>query len=109
MWRYLATRDDGEDPDAPLFLGKLQRRLNKGVLRQLIARLGEKAGITHAHPHRFRQTFAITYLRPGGDVFTLQALLGHSTLEMVKCYARIALLDLEQTPRKASPVDNWNL
>lgn len=42
LWRYLTTRDDGEGPDAPLFLGKPQRRLNKGVLRQLIARLGRR-------------------------------------------------------------------
>ncbi len=109
LWRYLASRADGEDPDAPLFLGKLHRRMNKGVLRQMIARLGEKAGVVHTHPHRFRHTFAITYLRAGGDVFTLQALLGHRTLEMVQHYARIALLDVEQMHRKASPVDNWHL
>jgi integrase/recombinase XerD len=67
--------------------------MNKGVLRQLVARLGEKAGVAHAHPHRFRQTFALTYLRSGGDVFTLQALLGHRMLEMVQHYARLAQMD----------------
>ena len=109
LWRYLASRADGADQDAPLFVGKLHRRMNKGVLRQLVARLGEKAGVAHAHPHRFRHTFALTYLRSGGDVFTLQSLLGHRTLEMVQHYARIAQIDIEQAHRRASPVDNWQL
>src|SRR5262245_55339554 len=30
LWRYLATRDDGEDANAPLFWGKLHRRMNRG-------------------------------------------------------------------------------
>lgn len=109
LWRYLATCQDGQDADAPLFLGKLHRRMNKNVLRQLIARLGQKAGVAHAHPHRFRHTFTLTYLRSGGDVFTLQALLGHSTLEMVQHYARLAQVDIEHAHRRASPVDNWHL
>ena len=109
VWRYLAEREDGDDPDAPLFLAMYDRPLNKDSLRFLIKRLGEKVGVANCHPHRFRHTFAITYLRSGGDVFTLQSLLGHSSLDMVKRYSRIAEVDLERAHRKASPADNWRL
>jgi integrase/recombinase XerD len=109
LWRYLTERQDLDDLEAPLFLGRLNRKLNKGVLRQLLVGLAEKAGVKKCHPHRFRHTFAITYLRSGGDVFTLQALLGHTTLEMVQHYARLAQIDIEQAHRKASPADNWRL
>jgi integrase/recombinase XerD len=109
VWRYLAERTDGDDLEAPLFLVKYDRPMNKGALRLLMVHLGNKAGIKKCHPHRFRHTMAITYLRSGGDVFTLQALLGHSTLDMVQHYARIAEIDVEQAHRRASPADNWRL
>lgn len=109
LWRYLAEREDGNDPEAPLFLVKYDRPMNKGALRLLMLHLGRKVGIEKCHPHRFRHTFAITYLRSGGDLFTLQSLLGHSTLDMVQHYARIAEIDVEQAHRRASPADNWRL
>jgi len=109
LWRYLAEREDGEDPHAPLFLGKFDHPLNKGALRHLVIDLGDKAQIKKCYPHRFRHTFAITYLRSGGDVFTLQSLLGHSALDMVQHYARIAEVDIQEAHRRASPADNWRL
>jgi len=109
VWRYLADREDGTSPEAPLFLGKSYRPMNKDGLRLVIAALGKKANISKCHPHKFRHTFAITYLRSGGDLFTLKSLLGHNTLEMVEHYARIAEVDIEQAHRQASPADNWRL
>jgi integrase/recombinase XerD len=109
LWRYLAEREDGEDLSAPLFLVRYDKPMTRNALRLLMARLGKKAGVKNCHPHRFRHTMAITYLRSGGDVFTLQALLGHSTLDMVQHYARIAEIDVEQAHKRASPADNWRL
>jgi integrase/recombinase XerD len=109
VWRYLASREDGEEIDAPLFVVSRNRRFNPDTLRHLIKSIARRADVKHAYPHKFRHTFAITYLRSGGDVFTLQALLGHGSLDMVRHYALIAQVDVEQAHRKASPADNWRL
>jgi len=109
IWRYLACREDYDDSQAPLFLGRGDRFLTPNGLRQLIKSLAEKAGVNDAYPHKFRHTFAITYLRSGGDIFTLQALLGHKSLDIVRHYARVAEVDVEHAHRKASPADNWRL
>ena len=109
LWRYLVDRDDASDPQAPLFLEANGRPLNKTALRLLVAGLGKKANRSKCHPHLFRHSFAITYLRNGGDLFTLQSLHGHGNLEMVRHYARIAEVDVAQAHRRASPADNWHL
>lgn len=109
VWRYLATRDDADDPDAPLFVGHFNRPMTKDGLRILLTRLGQKAGVPRCHPHRFRHTFALEFLRSGGDVFTLQKLMGHSTLDMVRHYLNLAQVDVRNAHRRASPVDNWRL
>lgn len=75
----------------------------------MFAAIGRRAGVPHFHPHRLRHTFAIQYLRNGGNAYTLQAMLGHSSLEMVKHYLRLAQTDVDTAHKRASPVDNWRL
>jgi len=109
LWRYLADRPDGNDPEMALFVSKSGKAFNRDSLRQVISSLGAKAGVAKCHPHRFRHTMAVNYLRFSGDVLTLQALGGWKTLEVMKIYARIAEIDIERVHRKSSPVDNLNL
>lgn len=109
VWRYLAGREDGEEPGAPLFVVFRSRPFTRSSLEHLIKRIGDRAGVKNAYPHKFRHTFAIMYLRSGGDVFTLQILLGHGSLDMVRYYAQIAQVDVEQAHNRASPADHWRL
>jgi len=106
--RYLQARKKVHG-EAWLFATEDGRQLTRMVIRKHLSRIGERAGVLPCYPHRFRHTFAIFYLRNGGDVFTLQRLLGHSSLDMVKRYLSIAQTDVEAAHRKAGPVDNWGL
>jgi len=108
LWRYLARRPNAL-PSDPVFVTALNRPLDRGQLLNLVEGIGQRAGVTDVHPHRFRHTFAIQYLRNGGDPYTLQRLLGHSSLDMVKEYLALAQVDLDNAHRRASPVDNWRL
>ena len=112
LWKYLQPRLETLRPDDEVFTmvkGVYENHMTRDRLLKLLKRIGDRASVADVHPHRFRHTFAINYLRNGGDLFTLQALLGHEDLTMVKRYARIAQNDCEDTHRKASPVDNWKL
>ena len=83
--------------------------MNRDALLKLLIRLGAKAGVRDCHPHRFRHTFAVNFLRNGGNAFELQMALGHTTLQMVQTYLALAQADLDAAHRKASPVENWRL
>lgn len=108
LWRYIATRPEARADD-PLFVTGQDNALDRKLLRKLLLRIGQRADVKDVHPHRFRHTFAINYLRNKGDIYTLQRILGHSTLEMVKRYLAIANVDVQNAHRQASPVANWRL
>ena len=112
LWKLLTPRlKDTQSEDEVFTVGSEDdlRPMTRDVLRRLLVRIGERAGVANVYPHRFRHTFATTYLRNQGDLFTLQDLLGRSDMAMVKRYARIAHTDCAKAHQRASPVDNWRL
>ena len=74
----------------------------------MLTRLGRRASISgiRCSPHTFRHTFAKQYLMQGGDVFSLQRILGHNSLEVVKVYVNLASSEITELHNRFSPVDN---
>lgn len=105
---YLSTRTKSV-PSQPLFTTNNGTPLDRCGLRNILSELGRQAGISKVHPHRFRHTFAIEFLRNGGNIYSLQKILGHSTLDMVKRYLAISQNDMDHDHAIASPVKCWNL
>ena len=100
---YLDSR--GEYPhDAALFASTDNRHPTRASLLHLLYRVAKRANVPHVHPHRFRHTFAINFLRNGGNIYALQKMLGHSTLDMVKQYLQISEQDCLRAHQIASPV-----
>jgi len=109
IWKYFALLPADRRLDDPAFVTVYGRPFDRKQLRKLVVSIGNRAGVKNAHPHRFRHTCAIQYLRNGGDPYTLQRLLGHSTLDQVRTYLQLAQVDLDTAHRRASPVDGWRL
>src|SRR5205085_1148987 len=53
-----------------------------------------KLGVSVGGFHRFRHTFAVNYVRGGGNVFYLQKALGHESLQMTRRYTELTEDDL---------------
>jgi integrase/recombinase XerD len=106
FWRYLAARGDLAGQDL-VFVSRTGERLSRTDCAKALRRLGRKAKLqgVRVSPHTFRYTFATMWLRSGGDLFTLQRILGHSSLEMVRRYAQQVVTDLQDKHRIHSPVD----
>lgn len=45
------------------------------------------------NPHRLRHSFAVNWLRSGGDIVTLSRILGHSDIKITMVYLRIVPID----------------
>lgn len=90
-----------------VFLSRDGRALSPSSVYDRISKYGKRAGLqgVRCSPHTFRHTFAKNFLLNGGDVFTLQKILGHSSLEVVRMYVNLASDDVQVQHRKASPVD----
>lgn len=108
LWRYLASRPEALTNE-PLFATQDNDPMTRDRLLKLCHSLGQRAGVNDCHPHRFRHTFAVEFLKNGGNAYALQDMLGHTTMEMVKVYLHLAQVDLDAAHKIASPVDNWRL
>ncbi len=109
-----AIRDYKRKERAPggehLFLGRGLNPLTYDGFKEVIRRRAREAGVQHAHPHKFRHTFALDWLSSGGPLHALQSLLGHSSPVMSMKYAEMVSKDATDLHKQHSPVErlgNW--
>lgn len=103
VWLYLHKMRPDYQPGDLLF------NCSTAAIQEMVEDLGKRAGVKGCNCHRFRHTFAIQFLRNGGSVFELQMILGHTTLDMSRRYAKLAHTDIIAAHRRASPVDRMKI
>lgn len=102
LWRWL--RNEHGPTEGFVFGSRWGSKLDqRNVLRQF-KRFGTRLHITGVRFsfHTLRHTFAVNYIRNGGDVFRLQRILGHTTLEMTRRYVNLQTSDLQAVHSKLS-------
>ena len=78
----------------PLTRNSIQR-----MTRRALRRIGVRGG-----PHLLRHTFARLYVTAGGDVFSLQRILGHTEITMTRRYADLDMRDIAAQHQQFSPI-----
>ena len=93
---YLFCKEDGD-------------QMSDDALKSAIRRYNKRRGVHKSSIHLFRHTYAKKYLLDcDGNAFSLQRLLGHSTLEMTRHYCNIYNVDLVKNYDDFSPLQKLN-
>jgi integrase/recombinase XerD len=81
--------------------------LSDNTVRKNLQDWGKKANITskRVSPHTFRHTGALFYVLNGGDPFSLQKILGHSNMSMVRKYIQMTDTDVKRQHNTFSPIN----
>ncbi len=79
--------------------------MTEATVKMMFRRL--KAVVPRIYPHLLRHTFATRYLENGGNIYSLQMLLGHTSLEMVKRYLHLAQRKVLREFVNYSPLDRF--
>lgn len=98
-WRSEAPKDGW------LFPNVGEEKLTTNALRLSYGRYTEACGVEKSNIHGLRHNFAKGWIRNNGNQFTLQNIMGHSTLDMTKKYVRLFAEDIKNDYDAFSPLD----
>ena len=95
--------------DTFIFLAGDGVPMTRNSLEQVVRRLRLNSGIKRLHAHLFRHTFAVKFLESGGDLRTLQLILGHASLIVTQKYLHLSDMRIQAQYEANSPMDRLNL
>lgn len=100
--RYLEERSDFK---SFLWITNKGTQLTYSGLRQIIRRRSKDANIDPPSLHSFRRYFALQMLRNGVDIFSLQKLMGHSDIQILRRYLQQTEEDIRSAHQLGGPVN----
>jgi len=103
---YLRLRHDHCDA---LWITDDEERLTYWGVKSLMIRRANQAHVKTPQLHAFRRWFALSCLRAGMNVYSLQGLMGHADLQVLRRYLKQTNQDLREAHNRASPIDNAGL
>lgn len=86
-----------------IFLSAFGDPLKPDAIRRSFHRYANRAGLQQIQPGRFRHTFAIKYLKKGGDIMTLSRIMGHSSIKTTENYLQFSSDDIVAAHEKFAP------
>lgn len=105
LYRNVEEDSDLLETD-PLFCNRFGERITADGLINAISKYNRNRGVNKTSIHLFRHTFAKSWILSGGDLFSLQKMLGHSSLDMVKNYANLYSKDIKDKAEEFSFLSN---
>ena len=100
LWRSEAS-DDGF-----LFPNVGEEQLTTNALRKSFTKYCNSRGVERSNIHGLRHNFSAMWIRNGGSEFSLQEVLGHSDIAMVRHYVKLFKDDLKEGYDNYSALDN---
>ena len=101
---YLASCPHALAPDGPLFVGQRGKALSPRIIQLAMERLRGALDLPDsATPHALRHSFATHLLGRGGDLRSIQELLGHASLSTTQIYTKVDAAELMRVHRSAHP------
>jgi len=103
--KLIHARHEQWNEDVPVLCSFSGHRLSSHNLQEGFRKYSQRLG-TNVTPYHLRHVFALMFIRSGGNVFSLQQILGHSRLEMTQVYVNLVEADVKDSHSKASPINN---